>query len=707
MSKYFKILNAMPSFDGEYRRVDGGQTFDNPYPNYGDFGKHLEDYFYHGMRETPSGGADKLAVYLNSQAGMTSIVASGLTGLRNHIFTRFGATSDTAGYGLLDFRGSTSWNIITGDGIIGPSNQSSTAYIETITAAGNILSDLKTHMPSISWTYAGYPAIPHITAYAPVQGSSPVWGPGLTNTGVAATNHWDASQATGGSSQAILFMWYSTPPDLKRFYTFLKLKDSNTTDSFQRNLGWLCPDITPIHDTHGVSKNWYSVQQMASYTRDVISACEVINQPFAEGSIGDGVPLEVYPLISSVYHSRNVGYLDDHTGYFTEDNTVNIVDQNQNPVQEVRVFSGFTGSDFYASDAVIDEGMFKSGMIQAAARTSTTYGQVNGFVYLDQLPFLIDLSCTGTETDATRRVAQRRARNFIQTEVLGYSLQISFSSGFWRESKNSVTSYLANEYAPNKLRFISESIPVGDPNWRDSVGGTGDGTRLEITGFDSVRWDSRGNSDPELYQNLYNLNNACCPSPTVLCCRQGSSSCGVCGPEKPELCTDGYVVENCQECQDTWNPIGACLRQGTVCFECVEPISYCDCIAIDGKHYSIPRGIPNPMEQCIRERDDLNRNTPGCNPDPPDPEESLGAPVVRNRVPIDFEFDSQSFQIERRNVSKLANNSGYYNTLPTNNSYLISELNFRANSPPTATTASRVKAQVSNDLSFIKYTYIP
>lgn len=688
MTQYFKILNAMPSFDSEYRRVEGGQTFANPYPNYGKFvasggkDKFLEDYFYHAMRETPAGGSDKLAVYLNTQAGMTTMVASGLTGLRNYIFTQFGATANTVGYGLLDFRGSTSWNILTGDGIIGPSNPGSTAATQTQTAAAAILTYLKANT-GIKWTYAGLPYLPHVTTYAPNSGTAHSWNTGLTNNGVTGTNFWDNDHPTGGDMYNMLYLWYSTPSNLKDYY---KAKSLDSVLGVLDASDWLCPDINPIHDPLGISRNWYSVEQARAYTRDVMDVCNTYAD-YRFSIEGNYERIEVYPLINTTYRSRNVGHNDNEYSYFRNETQVQIVDGDSNLVQEVSVIYGFTGSTAGMSDIIINEAMFKSGMVTPAANK-----MCSGFVYLDQIPFLIDLACTGNETDVTRQVAQTRARNFIRREVYDDNRESIPNIGtYWPLRKNEIRSYLAFNQAAERLRFISESIPVGDPNWNSMSDTINDGGDSEgVTSFAAWRWINIGNHDIQTYSDLVNNVNSCCTPPTEICCRIGSGGvCGTCEPVRSGTCESlgGFVVDTCEDCVDPSNKVGYCCLN----FQCVPNFRQCDCLAANGKWFDSGSACQNS----------------GCESVPPPPIDQLSSGVIEYKLPADFEFTSETFQIPARNVTEIANNDTYFLSLPINNSYLTSELNFRYNSPATAETIQRIKSQVSNDLAFIKYTYIP
>lgn len=896
----------MPSFDGDYERTSGGQTFANPYPNYGNYGNHLEDYFYHGMRETPAGGTDKLAVYLNTQAGMTTMVASGLTGLRNHIYTRFGATADTTGYGLLDFRGSTSWNIITGDGIIGPSNVGSTAFIDTSTAATQIL-DYLSDNTQIKWAYAGLPYLPHVTTYAPNGGSAHSWNTGLTNTGITATNHWDNDHPTGGSLFNMVYMWYSTAPDLKDYY---KAKSVDSVTSILDSSGWLCPDINPIDTQYGVSKNWYSIEQAASYTEDIMERCSVYSDQRLESDPYN--PIEVFPLLNTMYRSRNGGIYDDPTGKYTMANWIGINDSNNDPSTAVHVYSGYTGTTGYSCETLINEAMFKGGMIQPAARNLCA-----GFVYFDQIPFMIELACTaGITNDAAQIAAQNRSRYFLYRDICGQLSRITTTSNIetrlfrqiedclsvvpgltslfgphygltsgltgvtgydkpWSYIQDAVRYVVSYDISSNYLRYISESIPVGDPNWNSIVAPVGDGSSDGVTGYTSLRWNNNGNQSSFVYGNETASQNCCIPPTTEICCRTSTSACGTCEVVEAGTCSDGTVVTDCAECTDPYNISGVCCINDSC-----SSMLRCDCEAAGGTFFTsvsgceasgcgngggnsgdtgtsggdvIPPACPDACNiydcfhvvdswtcsslpcddgtytngfSCVKigRRPDTTDNSccstestclyncketcnlvvdssccsetqtkfpstdslcdtsvidpcaanqtyeccgdsqadcpttctsaigacndggggggGGGNPTSPISEgnlvggETLTLPVsvktflessivsneakkavvqtitglVGYKAIADLEkinFTGTDFPIDIREIAAVTDNIDYYSTLPINNEYLTTELNFRENSPANSNTINRIQVQNSNDVFLVKYTYIP
>ena len=515
---YFKIYNCYPSFIDTFD-LPSGQNVTNPVPNYGGVGDHLEDYFVNRMAETPSGGTENLVAFLASQKSLTAIAAADLTGMANNLSVNYGISGSSVGYGLLDFRGD-SWKHLIGDGIIGPSDiGNNTAYTSTKTAAISILSHFSKAYPSIKWAFAGLPHLPNYTTFAPPNGSYFAWNPSLVNNAGATNNHWDASHPTGASYgyKDTIFDWAHSPKELRNFY------ESNCLSRVQGILdasGWCCPDINPTTSTNyefGSLLN--SVRFHALHTISVVSLAkqykETQNREFL-----------IQPIINSMLRSRSPHHFDDLSGSFMESGFAQGVSG-----QILNVKYGFTGASSASCDNDITLTTLRSGVFEPAA-----FAGVDGFVYQDNIPLMIELACTGaTPASAQAQEAVARARNYIAKRVYGSNDTAILP---WSTLQLELKSHFSQNITAPQLRVISESVPVGDYLWRSLYAGgvvkDFNGVSNAFDQYQSVYWNSSAPQDPN--SQAFVPANCCSPSPTGACCLNGS-------------CVDGVVQS---ACSGTW-----------------------------------------------------------------------------------------------------------------------------------------------------------
>jgi hypothetical protein len=466
--KYFKLFNALPSFTEEYT-AKNGNTYPNPFPNYGNtHGDQLNDIFDYRVQETPSdgtpsSGTDNLVAYIPvfwQSPSMTGMEETGLTDFSDYIATNYVFDNEISGKILLDFRGSPSWNIITGDGIIGQSNKSSTIFTQTVSAATAMLEHLNNTFPKIKFSFAGLPYIPQTVIYAPETNDFFTWqfsqvmseGGYGTNTGVGSTNYWDNNHPKIGNLDEVMYSWANAPQDLKDWHL------SNFTDSVSTILeksGWICPDINPLYDHEGESREWYSIESKRNHTEDLIRLSKVYadNDVINNGSERK----EVLPLVNNMYRSRFIGFYDDPTGRFLRGKKI----EDSRTSSIVSFLDGYTGNKSYATDKFISEAMFKGGMIEPAASPylsntpiNTIYG-CDGFVYLDQIPFALTAAFSSDQSSGNLEYLQRRSRNFIGRESFG--TPPSENLPIW--SNNSYAQYqpISFEYDQNKIVVLSVS----------------------------------------------------------------------------------------------------------------------------------------------------------------------------------------------------------------------------------------------------------
>ena len=517
MPSYYKIFNCFPSFIPTFEQ-DGVERA-NPLPNYGLLGDHLQDYCENRMSETPAGGYGNLVAFLASEASLTGINQSSLTGMANHLSVAFGITTGTQGYALLDFRGD-SWKYIIGDGILGPSNTTnSTAHTSTKTSAIAILSHFNSQYPNIKWAFAGLPNLPQFTTYAPATGSSPAWSSGLTNNG-GANNHWDPSHPTGASFGDRFFNWQFTPSDLKSFY---ETQAASRSQTILDASGWACPDINPtISDTSPFGVSMYSVVAKNIHTTSVVS----LAANYTEEQVRQ---FRVMPLVNSIHRSRESNVFDSPTGNYTS------IGYAEGASGEVAaIYSGFSGGSSFAADSLVSIPTLKVGMLEPAANAGAV-----GFVYQDTIPMMIALACTGgTQSDDRLTQAVARARNFIARTVYG-----AYDTSLipWVTISNELKSHFSYEVTAYQLRAISESIPVGEPSWQNQFVSEdpkiSSGPSSIIPNYDTQTWETDlPFSDPSSFGAPVN----CCPDPIGSCC------------VNKETCTD-ITQADCIVAGGAWN----------------------------------------------------------------------------------------------------------------------------------------------------------
>jgi len=450
---FFQIYNHAYSF-ATSKVFSAGVTYSLPQNDYGIYGQQVDAQF-NSLSNSP-GGTGNLVAWFVSDAGLTyySNALGASAAVTAYISSKFPVTSSTGGLGLIDLRGSADWNQIVGDGIIGATKASSTSISSTntqryINGVTTLFNQLSTAYPNIDWAIAGLPYIPYEMTYAPIVGTAPAWDRSLTNNGNYTSPYWwDPQHPTGNTDQ--LYTWSSPPSALSAFYKTVVSSGPQNSILSACDVGWICPDVrVPYTDALPFYEHGYDAY--ANYNR---------NKTLVEiaSTIGNNKLVRTYPLISSMYPSRELNQYDDHGGLY--------LNLSRERDAYGNLYSNIGGTSFYGITAAAAESFYPAITFRLDMIYASVQGNAHGFIYYDPAPSMVAIACTGTiASGATGSVLQTRARNMFSNMMYGgpYS-QYGYgpSEGYTAQSVQSeLLRYCAKE-SMGYLNEIRESVNLSD-----------------------------------------------------------------------------------------------------------------------------------------------------------------------------------------------------------------------------------------------------
>ena len=470
---YYQLYNHAYSFS-QSKVNSGGVTFSLPQNDYGIYGQHVDAYF--NTISGSEGATGSLSVWFVSDKGLTYYTHSlGATAaITGYVQSRFPVTPSSTGLGLIDLRGSPDWVNIVGDGILGPTRGSTgtvagtntTQYVNGIKAVFGVL---KNQYPNIDWAIAGLPHLPYQMAYAPPIGQSPIWDPSLTNNGNYTSPSWWDPQHPTGSSASPFYDWDNVPTTLQSFYEQIVTAGVQKVVFDNCAVDWICPDIRVPH-TDGLPFYEYGYNPNANYKRNR-RVCQL------SWSKAQSLLVKSNALISPMYPSRRLNRFDDPESIY------NVTEYKREGGYYNIDGTSYQGTTANAAEGYYPDITFRHDMIQGAVD-----GFVNGFVFYDPMPSLIDIACTADiGIGATGYDAQIRARNFFSSLLYGGT----YSDGY----TPSAIGYTDPCIKTDLLRFGGKNTVAYLNEIRESVNLAGHGTTVHVAKAPSNGW-IRGANNP-------------------------------------------------------------------------------------------------------------------------------------------------------------------------------------------------------------------